>query len=71
MFYSYEELRDGLIQRFGVPDLMVPSRDYFEATPDEREIDDDPIYRTVAFWSQFRVEGELAGARANGLAIPS
>jgi hypothetical protein len=49
MFYSYEELRDGLIQRFGVPELMVPNRSYFEATPDEREIGDDPIYRTIAF----------------------
>lgn len=49
MFYCYEELRDGLIHRFGVPDLMVPNRDYFEVTPDEREIGDDPIYRTIAF----------------------
>jgi hypothetical protein len=49
MFYSYEELRDGLIQRFGVPELMVPNQRYFDATPDEREIVDDPIYRTVTF----------------------
>lgn len=49
MFYTYEELRDGLINRFGVPELMVPNRSYFEATSDEREIGDDQIYRTVAF----------------------
>lgn len=49
MFYSYEELRDGLIHRLGVPDLMVPNSDYFEPTRDERDIAEDPIYPTVAF----------------------
>ena len=49
IFHAIEDLRDGLMNRFGVPELMVPAREDFEATADEREIGDDPIYRTVAF----------------------